>query len=55
MEKYKVEIKETLCRIVETEAASQEAALQQIKRQYKDSQIVLTANDYVDTDVNICK
>jgi hypothetical protein len=47
MKKYKVEITETLQRIVEIEATSAGKAVQKIRKQYKEEEIVLSENDFV--------
>lgn len=53
MNKYKVTITETLQKEIEVEALSKEEAIYQIKQQYKNEEIVLTADDYVYTDFNV--
>ena len=53
MNKYKVTITETLQKEIEVEASSKEEAIYQIKQQYKNEKIVLTADDYVYTDFNV--
>ena len=49
MNKYKIQITETLQREVEVDASSKTEALRMIKQQYRDEDIVLTADDHVDT------
>lgn len=43
---FEFEIEETLKRKVAIEAESEEEAIEEIKRQYKNEEIVLTADDY---------
>lgn len=50
---YTVEITETLQRQIPVEASCPEEAVRQIKTQYKKSDIVLSAEDYVDTEFNV--
>jgi len=47
MKKYKVEITETLQRTVEIEATSAGEAVQKIRKQYNEEEIVLSENDFV--------
>lgn len=49
MAKYRVIIEETLCKIIETEADTQQEALDKIKERYNNEEIVLTADDYSHT------
>ena len=51
--KIKVEITETLQKIIEVEAASYDEALDLIIRKYKNSEIILDADDYIDTTFEI--
>lgn len=53
--KYKVEVKETLLRIVEVDADSENDAVEKVSALYEREEIVLGADDYVDTDINIYK
>ena len=50
---YKVEIKETLSRIIDIEADNEEGALNEVRKQYMSENIVLNAEDYVETEFNI--
>lgn len=52
--KFHIEIVETCSRIVEIEAESDEDALIAVKRKYRDGEIILDSNDYLDTDFKIC-
>jgi hypothetical protein len=48
---YTIEITETLQRIIEIEAASLDDAISEIRKQYKDEEIVLDSSDYVETEI----
>lgn len=50
MKKYKVEVKETLSRVVEQEATSYEEAETLVMDKYKNDEITLYSEDYVDTE-----
>lgn len=50
MDKYKVEITETLQKIIEIEADSKTDALYKVKEMYRDEEVILDANDFVDLD-----
>jgi len=47
---FKIEIKETLSRIIEIEANSVDGAFSKIENLYKNEEIVLDADDYVETE-----
>ena len=51
--KIKIEITETLQRIIELEASSPDDALDIIIKKYKNSEIILDADDYIDTKFNV--
>jgi hypothetical protein len=51
--KHKVEIIETLSRIVEVEAQTPDDAIDIIADQYNNEGIVLDATDYNDVEINI--
>jgi hypothetical protein len=53
--KYKVEIKETLARIIEIEAENEDEAYMKVKEQYKKCEIVLTAEDFIDVEISVLK
>lgn len=53
--KYKVEVKETLSRIIDVEAENEEGALKEVTKHYKDEKIVLGVDDYVKTEFDIQK
>lgn len=50
METFRIEIKETLSRIIEIEANSEEEAFSLVRNQYHNEVIVLDADDYIDTE-----
>ena len=49
MEIFKIEITETLQKVIEVSASSLDEALEIIKNKYNNEDIVLDSNDYVDT------
>ena len=51
--KYKVEIKETLSRIIDTEAENEEGAISKAREQYKNQKVILDSSDYIDTEISI--
>lgn len=53
MKKYKVEITETLKRVIEVQAQSAKDAVELIKQKYKNQEIILSENDYVDTEIDL--
>lgn len=53
MTKYKVEITETLQRVIEVQAQSAKDAVELIKQKYKNQEIILSENDYVDTEIDL--
>ena len=53
MTKYRIEVKEVLSRIVETEAACEEEAVEIVRRMYRNCDIVLDASDYKDTEIGV--
>ncbi len=50
METFKIEVKETLSRIIEIEACSENEAFSKIQDLYNKEEIVLDADDYVGTE-----
>ena len=52
---YLIEITETLSKQFKVEADSAEEAICQVKKQYLDSKIVLTADDFVDYKIDTIK
>lgn len=53
MKEYKIYIRETLSRIVDIKAESSHDALEEVKRMYRNSEIVLDDGDYDGVDFNI--
>ena len=53
MKKYKVEIKETLQRVIEVLAQSAKDAIELIRQKYKKEEIVLSENDYISTEIDL--
>ena len=54
MEKeFKVEIKEILSRIVPIKANTEEEAYQKVKQLYKNEEIVLDDNDFLDVEFTV--
>ncbi len=51
--KYKVEIIETLARIVSIDAMSEEDACAEAKRRYRNGEVVLSDSDYSDTEIKV--
>ena len=51
--KYKVEITETLQRILEVEAKEEAEAYQIVKDMYRNEEIVLSADDYIDIKIEV--
>ena len=51
--KIQVEVIETLSRIVEVEAVSEQEALEIVNKMYQEEEIILDFNDYTDTDIKI--
>lgn len=50
---YKIEVKETLSRIIEIEAKSIEEALLKVEEMYKNEEIILDSNDFIDAEILI--
>lgn len=50
MKTFKIEIKETLSKIIEIEAADAYDALLKVQHQYKNEDIILDAADFVETE-----
>lgn len=53
MSKYKVEVVETLVRVVEVEAAGEDEALAKVHDAYKHEEIVLDADDFLDVEFHM--
>ena len=52
---YLVEIKETLSKQLKVEADTADEAIRQIRKLYHNSEIVLTADDFVDYKIDTIK
>lgn len=52
MTKYRIDVKEVLSRTVETEAESEEEAVEMVWQMYRNCDIVLDASDYVETEIS---
>lgn len=50
MSKFKVEITETLQKTVEVGADNKEDAMNKVMKMYKNSEVILDDNDFVDLD-----
>ena len=50
---YKVEVKETLSRIIDIEADNENEAIIKAKSKYKKQEIVLDSSDYIGTEIDI--
>ena len=53
MKKYKFEITEILQKQVEIEADSFDEAYRKLKKSYRNEEIVLDSNDYIDTEFKL--
>jgi hypothetical protein len=53
MKKYKIKVKETLSRIIEVDAPSQEEAYSKVKDLYQAEEIVLDADDFVEAEFEV--
>jgi hypothetical protein len=53
MKNYSVEITETLQKIIDVEADSPDDAIEKVRKQYRNQEIVLYGSDYVDTDISL--
>lgn len=50
---YKIEIKETLSRIIDIEAENESEAMIKARTKYRNQDIILDDSDYIDTEINI--
>ena len=53
MSKYKIRITELLEKTMLVQAVDVDVALERVKRMYKDSEIILTAENHTDTDFTV--
>lgn len=51
MQTFKIEVKETLSRMIEVNAESMESAIAQVKELYHAEEIVLNESDLVETEI----
>jgi len=52
MKTFEFEVKESLSRIIEVEAETENDAYLKVKEMYKNEEIVLDSSDYLDTEIN---
>ncbi|MBK9246969.1 MAG: DpnD/PcfM family protein [Ignavibacteria bacterium] len=50
MKPFKIEVIETLSRTIEIEANSMDEAYSKVREMYRDEEIVLDSDDYIDTE-----
>lgn len=50
MNKYNIEITETIQKTIEVEADNEQAALHIAMKKYKSSEVILTDEDFIDVD-----
>ena len=55
MKNYTIEITETLQKQVTVKANSREEAIQKVRKEYFDCDIILDSNDYIDTEFQYIK
>ena len=53
MKKYRIEVTEVLNRIVETEAESEDDAVEMVRQMYRNCEIVLDASDYIEIEISV--
>lgn len=51
--KFKVEIKETMSKVISVKAESKEEALEKVRRMYDECGVILTAEDYESTQMEV--
>ena len=51
MMKYRIEVTEVLSRTIETDADSEDAAVEMVRQMYRNYDIILDASDYVGTEI----
>ena len=51
MQRYRIEVKEYLARIIDIDAESEEDAIEMVEEQYQNGDIVLDGSDYIDHDI----
>ena len=55
MTKYRIEITEILCRVIEQDAENEEDAIELVRHKYQNYDIILDSSDYVDTEFSVKK
>ena len=50
--KFKLEITECLQKVIEVEAKTKEEAYNKVSRMYRNGEIVLDSNDFIDKEIN---
>ncbi len=55
MVRYLVEVEEYLCRQIYVDADDSDEAYDIVCKRYKDSEIVLNADDYIQTEINVLR
>ena len=50
---FKIEIKETLSRVVEVKASSLDEAFNKVQSKYHDESIILDSNDFTDVEFKV--
>lgn len=50
METFKIEVQESLARVIEVEGSSLQDAISKVSKQYKETEIVLDYNDFVEVN-----
>jgi len=50
---FKIEIKETLSRVVEVKASSLDEAFNEVQSKYHDESIILDSNDFTDVEFKV--
>jgi len=53
MTKFRIEVKEVLSRIIETDAENEDDAVEMVRQMYRNCDIVLDASDYVETEIGV--
>lgn len=53
MKTFKIEVQETLARVIEIEANNESEAFEMVENMYHNEEIVLDSIDYVGTDFNL--
>lgn len=51
MKTFKIEVRETLARVIEIEANNMDEAEDMVQEMYDNEEIVLDSSDYVDTEI----